>query len=223
MPNGIFLTLAVLTGSLAWQLFRRQQRSARTAAGRPRPSPQARPRADLGGRATGRPDRPRVGYRLIRWWTAARRDTAEPHQGRPQEAVAELGFLIPSVHIRTTWISAPTPTGSRSTACRSPRRTSIPTATWRSTPAGCSARCRAHPRRIRRSTRGGLDRRRAARSRPGTRLHRRDASTVIATTSASAAAPRSGAARPRRGPAAAQHARQDRAEARRGLCPRPCR
>ena len=102
MPNGIFLTLAVLTGSLAWQLFRRQQRSARTAAAPPPAEPAGEAReltwedvqpVDLIGLE--------VGYRLIPMVDRSQGGTLLNRiKGVRKKLSQELGFLIPSVHIR---------------------------------------------------------------------------------------------------------------------------
>ena len=102
MPNGIFLTLAVLTGAVAWQLQRRQRLSSQAAIAPPPAEPSGDAReltwedvqpVDLIGLE--------VGYRLIPMVDRSQGGTLLNRiKGVRKKLSQELGFLIPSVHIR---------------------------------------------------------------------------------------------------------------------------
>ena len=102
MPNGIFLTLAVLTGTIAWQLQRRQRLSSQAAIAPPPAEPSGDAReltwedvqpVDLIGLE--------VGYRLIPMVDRSQGGTLLNRiKGVRKKLSQELGFLIPSVHIR---------------------------------------------------------------------------------------------------------------------------
>jgi flagellar biosynthesis protein FlhA len=102
MPNGIFLTLAVLTGAMAWQLHRREQRMAHAVLAPPVAEPTGDAR-DLSWEDVQPVDLIglEVGYRLIPMVDRSQGGTLLNRiKGVRKKLSQELGFLIPSVHIR---------------------------------------------------------------------------------------------------------------------------
>ncbi|MCW4472641.1 flagellar biosynthesis protein FlhA [Xanthomonas sp. H13-6] len=111
MPNVAFLTLAAILGFLAWKLWKREQRPAPDAAaagptganGLPLPVPQPSPSAELTWDEL-RPVDPlglEVGYRLIPLVDKTQGGELMARiKGVRRKLTQDLGFLIPSVHIR---------------------------------------------------------------------------------------------------------------------------
>ena len=145
MPNIAFLIIA---GGLVWLGRRILQRGAVGAAAAaeapPPPAPAESQEASWDDVALVDPLGLEVGYRLISLVDKSQNgELLGRIKSIRKKFAQDIGFLVPVVHIATTWRSSPTPMCSSSRACRSARARPFPASGWPSTRARSAPPCRA--------------------------------------------------------------------------------